>query len=125
MTKKWYHYGMISVWAQLGIAFACMIVLMAAVGVYEGLEEDVVHFEGQCDIQTVQDDDGNDTANLLADCGDAGTVQLSSGQERSVFYHELTHGERPAIMCRYTISEYLGDETWTCDVQTGDEETTT
>lgn len=120
MTKRWYHYGMISFPAQLLIMVGCLLTFFASLMFYDVMEEDIVHFEGECEIEQYVNDEGETTLDMIAQC-DEHRVGLTSEQERLVYHQELTTGERPAIMCKYTISEYLKDERWNCKVQTSEE----
>ena len=117
---RWYHNLMPSFGVQLMVLFCCSMISLAQLGIYENLEEDVPVFEGECTLQNVSDNDGNLTESLIAQC-DEHTYFLNSDQERSVYFHELTTGERPVIVCLKTVSEYLQDVDWCCDINPEEE----
>lgn len=118
---RWYHNFMPSFGHQLAVLFACAMITFIQLMIYEGIEEDVVVFSGECAYETVLNDEGEATSSLIADCGDL-HLHLSSTQERLVHFRELTTGERPVIFCRKTVSEYLQQEHHVCFVDPTPEE---
>jgi hypothetical protein len=106
---------------QMAVVFACGVITFAQFMIYEGIEEDVVVFSGECTYETVLNADGEPTSSLLANCGEY-SFHLASHQERLVHYRELTTGERPVIVCTKTVSEYLQQERHVCTVDPQPEE---
>lgn len=118
---RWYHNFMPHFGIQLMTVGVCGMITLLQMGVYEYIEEDIIVFEGECIIENVSTDEGEATPNLVAQC-DEHTYTMNSDQERLVYFHELTTGTRPVIVCVKTVSEYLKDVTWVCDINP-DEET--
>lgn len=119
---RWYHSFMPSFGFQLAVVFACIVITCIQLVIYSGLEKDIVVFEGECTYETVMNDAGEPTSSLQANCGEH-TFSLAAYQERLVHYRELTTGERPAIVCVKTVSEYLKHESVSCTIDPQPEET--
>jgi hypothetical protein len=118
---RWYHNFMPSFGFQISVLFACCIITFVQLMVYEGIEEDVVVFDGECTYESVLNDDGEPTSALLVDCGEY-SLQLPAHQERLVHFRELTTGERTVIVCTKTVSEYLQQERHSCIIDPQPEE---
>lgn len=117
---RWYHNFMPSFGFQISVLIACCIITFGQLMVYEGIEEDVVVFDGECEYQTALNSDDELTDQLTAQCGEH-NIHLTSDQERLIHYHELTTGNRAVIFCVKTESEYLGVIRWTCDINPEEE----
>jgi len=110
---RWYHYLMPSFLLQLLVILTCLIIFLIQGIVYSIIEKDVTVFHGNCSLENVSDEHGDLTANLVAQCGEH-TYSLNASQERLVYFHQLTIGEQPIIVCKKSVGQYLQGVKWSC-----------
>jgi hypothetical protein len=94
---RWYHNLMLPFGAQCAIMFCAGLVTLVQFGFYEGIEQDIVVFDGECEYQTALNSDDEPTDQLTAQCGEH-NINLTSDQERLIHYHELTTGNRAVYL---------------------------
>ena len=120
-NKKWYHYGMLPFAGIFGIVAGCFMLVMFQILIYDGIEEDVVTFAEQCEVTIgPEDEHGDVVATVAMTCGDE-TVKMS---ELAVpyLYKVLTTERAPVMFCTKTVSEYLGNVNWSCEIDPEEKE---
>lgn len=110
---RWYHHLMLPWQGQMAVIVVTMLVAMVQYAIYDMLEEDIVKFEGQCEVII-----GPEVADNVVykgtkmKCGDESVSMRQF--ESSYLYEVLTHNREPVIMCTKTVSEYLNETNWDC-----------
>lgn len=114
---SWYHYLMLPFSVQLLIVLASVILVGAQLIVYAIMSDPVTVFDGQCDVAVGgMDAEGNPVKGATMQCGgepvDLGVL------EAPYLYEVLTAKAAPAILCKKTETEYIGEVKWTCNMGT-------
>lgn len=120
---KWYHYMMVPFPVQGGIIMAALLLIAIQLFIYEVKEEDIVHFQGECEVTVgpVNEEGKVYRRGVEIQCGDTEDSPNLGGLERVYLYELLTNGSAPAIICIKTISEYLKEVHWTCNLDEDEE----
>jgi len=111
---RWYHYAMPSFHMQVGIMVFCFFALLMQAGIYDVLEQDIVVFDGQCDVTVGPVLDGEVRQGAVATCG--GETRNLGVLEAPYLYEVLTGERVPVIVCQKTQSEYLKEIHWSCEM---------
>lgn len=120
--KRWYHYFMLPFVGQLGLLVVAGILFFFQAMIYDGIEEDIVQFEGECEITRVMtDDEEPEFSHMAGMCGDE-RVAMTSRQQTN-YLLALTEGNESVMLCEKTESEYLKEVNWKCEVNTYDKRT--
>lgn len=109
---RWYHYLMVPLGAQIGIVIACGVVLIIQLFVYESMEEDIVVFTGECTVNGIA---VGDTYTTMT-CGEDTRSLSRNALEAPYLIEVLTNNRTPVIVCTKTMSEYLGNIHWDCQM---------
>lgn len=113
---RWYHYMMPPFILQFAVTASCALLIIAQLAVYDGMEQDIVVFEGECKVTVgPTNDDGEVTRRgAVMQCGD--DTRLLGVLESPYLYEVLTQGREPVIFCVKTESEYLKEIDWQCEM---------
>jgi len=113
---RWYHHLMISLPVQMLIVLVAVLILGIQVLVYEYMEEDMVIFDGSCDVTVGPRDEQGEVTRKGAtmQCGDD-VIDLGT-LETPYLYELLTNKREPVIVCVKTVSEYLKNVNWQCEM---------
>lgn len=119
---RWYHYLMIPFIAQIAIIIVSVVVFLLQLAIYDIFQEDVIVFSGQCDATIApRDSDGNVTyEGVMITCGEED--RNLGALETSYLYKVLTTGEEPVIVCDKTVSEFLKEVRWHCELDPEEKE---
>lgn len=118
---KWYHWTMVPFAVQAAVTIAALIMIGVQMMIYDGIEEDIVVFEGTCDVTVGSvDEDGETRQGATMMCGEE--LRYLGALEAPYLYNMLTANASPAIVCVKTESEFLKEIAWTCDFESKEEE---
>jgi hypothetical protein len=110
---KWYHHCMLSLTTQLVIGMVCLIIMVAQLVVYSVLEENIVMFDGTCDI-VVGTEIGSHPTTMQ--CGEF-KHDLSPQLETNYLHNILVGANNQTVTCIKKQSEYLKSISWNCELK--------
>ena len=118
---RWYHYAMPTFHMQLGIMIFCFLTVMIQMFIYDVLEQDIVVFDGQCDVTVGPEIDGELRQGAVATCDDE--LQDLGVLEAPYMYEVLTNNRNPVIVCQKTRSKYFKEVNWSCEMDPEEDQT--
>ena len=106
---------------QIGVVLASFFVLLIQLAVYDIIDEDIIVFNDQCEVEIGPEADGKVRQGAIMMCGDEqrglGTLEIP------YFYKVLTTDRNPVIVCVKTVSKHLKSINWTCEMDPTEDET--
>jgi len=121
---RWYHRLMVPFALQAALVICSILVIGAQVVIYEGLEDDIVVFNGECSAELgnfviTGEENTRQLNRATMMCGD--DKRGLGALEMPYLYERLHNNHTPVIVCEKTVSEYLHNVHWSCEMDPEEE----